>query len=145
LSLNTRIDLSIRVKNTRYNLKGTQKIMKMAIRKTALLAFAALIMVSFAISYAHPAKAKPMDYRYKVHNLSSSRITQLMASDDGKKYLPFDIGAGIKPGETMELVWDKSTDNGACEWWVKAAFADGGVSPAAQFDFCEEDLVLEFK
>lgn len=107
------------------------------------MAFAMVITLSFA-SFAHPTKAAKFEYKYKVHNGTGVTITKLMASDDGKNYLPFDIGAGIKPGQTITLVWDQSTDNGACEWWIKAAYADGSVSPPAKFDFCEEDLVLEF-
>lgn len=106
------------------------------------MAIATVVTLSFA-SFARPAKTKT-DYQYKVHNGTSVTITKLMASEDGKTYLPFDIGAGIKPGQTVTLVWDKSTDNGACEWWIKAGYADGDTSPAAKFDFCEEDLVLEF-
>ena len=44
----------------------------------------------------------------------------------------------------MELIWDKSTDNGNCEWHLKAVFADGSESDPAKFDFCEKDLVVEF-
>ena len=85
-----------------------------------------------------------VDYTFKVHNKASSRIVKIMASEDGKKYGVFDVGAGIKPGATMELVWDKSTDNGYCEWHLKAVFADGSESEPAVFDFCEKDLVVEF-
>ncbi|MGI9104864.1 MAG: hypothetical protein ACR2G4_01295 [Pyrinomonadaceae bacterium] len=56
----------------------------------------------------------------------------------------FDIGEGIEPGETATLVWDESTDDGNCEQWIKAVFDDGESSPAKKFDFCEENLVLEF-
>jgi hypothetical protein len=65
-------------------------------------------------------------------------------SEDGKSYGEFEIGKGIKAGETVELQWDKSTDNGKCKQWFKAVFDDGEESEAEQFDFCEEDLVLEF-
>lgn len=113
-------------------------------KKITLLAFA-LVLMSFAVSYAHAHKTATVEYTYKVHNKSKSTITALMASEDGKTYGEFDIGDGIKPGQTVTLVWDKSTDNGNCEQWIKAKFADGGVSPAAKFDFCEKDLVLEFE
>lgn len=113
-------------------------------KKISLLAFA-LVLMSFAVSYAHAPKASTVEYTYKVHNKSKSTIVALMASEDGKTYGEFDIGDGIQPGQTVTLVWDKSTDNGYCEQWIKAKFADGGVSPAAKFDFCEKDLVLEFE
>jgi hypothetical protein len=85
-----------------------------------------------------------VDYTFKVHNKSSSKIVRILASEDGKKYGNFDVGAGIKAGATMELVWDKSTDSGNCEWHLKAVFADGSESEPAVFDFCEKDLVVEF-
>jgi hypothetical protein len=113
-------------------------------RNVSLLAVA-LVFMSFAVSYAHAYKSSTPEYTYKVHNKSKSTITALLASEDGKTYGEFDIGKGIPPGQTVTLVWDKSTDEGNCEQWIKAKFADGGVSPAAKFDFCEEDLVLEFE
>jgi hypothetical protein len=113
-------------------------------KKITLLIFA-LVIMSFALSYAYAHKPSTVEYSYKVHNKSRSTITALLASEDGKTYGAFDIGKGIPPGQTVTLVWDKSTDNGNCEQWIKAKFADGGVSPAAKFDFCEADLVLEFE
>jgi hypothetical protein len=113
--------------------------------KAAALLVIALLTMSTALNYAHARKASAVEYTYKVHNKSASTITALLASEDGKTYGQFDIGKGIAPGKIVTLVWDKSTDEGNCEQWVKAKFADGGVSPAAKFDFCEEDLVLEFE
>jgi hypothetical protein len=113
-------------------------------KKVTLLIFA-LVIMSFALNYAYAHKASTVEYTYKVHNKSRSTITALLASEDGKTYGAFDIGKGIPPGQTVTLVWDKSTDEGNCEQWIKAKFADGGVSPAAKFDFCEADLVLEFE
>ena len=108
---------------------------------TGRVAFVALIVVTgLSMLYA----SSRMDYRFKVHNKSKSRMVKLLASPDGKKYAPFDIGDGIAPGETEELVWDKSTDNGACEWTLKAVFADESESEPAQFDFCEKNLIVEF-
>lgn len=104
------------------------------------LAMAALAL-SVSVLYATSSN---FDYRFKVHNKSDSKIVKLWASPDGKKYGSFDIGAGIAAGSTMELVWDKSTDNGNCEWYLKATFADGEDAPPAKFDFCEKDLVVEF-
>jgi hypothetical protein len=112
-------------------------------KKISLLVFA-LALTSFAVGYARTSNRYTVEYTYKVHNKSQSAITQLMASEDGKTYGAFDIGDGIAPGQTVTLVWDKSTDNGNCEQWIKAVFDDGGESPAKKFDFCEKDLVLEF-
>jgi hypothetical protein len=100
----------------------------------------ALILMSFAVS-----SARTPDYSFKVHNKSKNKIVKLLVSEDGKQYREFDIGDGIDAGETATLVWDKSTDNGACEWYFKAAFDDNEESKAAKFDFCEKNLVLEFQ
>lgn len=99
------------------------------------------VALTLCVSFLYASK---FDYRFKVHNKSTSKIVKLLASPDGKKYGNFDIGPGIKAGETMELIWDKSTDNGNCEWHLKAVFADGDESDPAKFDFCEKDLVVEF-
>lgn len=117
---------------------------KTPFKKAALLVLT-LAMMSFAFNYAPAHKAATVEYTYKVHNKSGSTIVALMASEDGRTYGEFNIGKGIPSGKIVTLVWDKSTDNGNCEQWIKAKFADGGVSPAAKFDFCEEDLVLEFE
>jgi len=128
-----------------------------SLRLAGVMTIAMAITFSFA-NFAHttnasnnspnisttPTNASNVDYRFKVHNKTGVTITKLMASDTGKNYRPFDVGAGVKPGQVMTLVWDQSTDDGACEWWIKAVYADGSSSPPAQFDFCEEDLVLEF-
>ena len=108
-------------------------------RKTSILA-AALILMSFAFTYA-----RAFDYSFKVHNKGKNKAVQLLVSEDGKQWGKFDIGNGIGPGETVTLVWDKSTDNSACTWYFKAIFDDGGESPAVKFDFCEKDLVLEIE
>ena len=106
--------------------------------KTLMLAVAVVLM-SGTLSVA-----RTPEYKFKVHNNTKSAIKKLQVSEDGKKWGFFDIGSGIGAGQTVELVWDKSTDNGACEWWFKATWSDGEVSDAAKFDFCEKDLVIEF-
>lgn len=108
------------------------------LKRISLLA-AVIGLMSFAVSHANAA-----EYKFKVKNNTKQKITKIMASPDGKKYGFFDIGAGLKAGGMMELVWDKSTDNGNCEWFFKAVFADGEESEAVEFDFCEKNLVLEF-
>lgn len=109
-------------------------------RKISLLA-CALLLASFAVSYAH---ATP-DYRFKVHNNTKQDIKKILVREDGKQeWGYFDIGEGIKKGDTDELIWDKSTDNGACHWDFKAVFDNGEESEIVKFDFCEKNLVLEF-
>jgi hypothetical protein len=102
---------------------------------------AAVLVGLMGISLAF---ASHVEYKFKVRNKTKVAIKKLLASPDGKKYGFFDIGAGIKPGATVELVWDKTTDKSNCEWYFKAVFADGEESEAEEFDFCEDDLVLEF-
>jgi hypothetical protein len=99
----------------------------------------AFILMSTTLGFA-----KSNEYKFKVYNNTKVAIKRIQVSDDGKKWGDFDIAPGIKAGATVELVWDKSTDNGACEWWFKATWSDGEVSDAAKFDFCEKDLVIEF-
>jgi hypothetical protein len=84
------------------------------------------------------------EYTFKVHNTTKDRIKKVLVSEDGDKYGPFDIGKGIPPGETVELKWDKSTNKSDCEWLIKAVFADGSETAPKKFDFCEEDLELDF-
>jgi hypothetical protein len=83
-------------------------------------------------------------YSFKVHNTTKDKITKLLASEDGKDYGNFDIGSGIAAGKTITLNWDKKTNDSDCEWFFKAKFADGEESEAVKFNFCEEDLELEF-
>jgi hypothetical protein len=105
----------------------------------ALMLATALILMSGTLSVA-----RSYDYKFKVHNNTKADIKKLQVSEDGKKWGYFDIGSGIKAGETVELVWDKSTDNDACEQYFKVQFADGDWSEPVKFDFCEKGLVLEF-
>ena len=83
-------------------------------------------------------------YTFKVRNHNVQRITKLLASEDGKNYKPFDIGKGIDVGETVQLNWNKSTNKSECKWYIKAVYADKSVGEAAKFDFCQEDLVIDF-
>ena len=100
----------------------------------------AIGLIGISVSLASTS----FDYKFKVHNTTKFRITKIMVSEDGKKYGLFDIGDGIPAGATEELVWDKSTDKGGCEWYFKATFSDKTESEPAKFDFCEKNLVLEF-
>ena len=109
-------------------------------RKAIVLAFA-FVLLSFTAGYAMAPKN---DYSFKVTNKTKTAIKKILVSEDGKKYGYFDIGNGIGAGKSATLVWDKSTDNGYCEWYFKAVFSDGAESEAVTFDFCEEELELVF-
>jgi hypothetical protein len=75
----------------------------------------------------------------------SHRITKLLGSEDGEHYGSFDVGrAGLAPGGTVTLKWDKSTNNSRCAWFIKAVFDDGSETEPKKFDFCEQDLELDF-
>ena len=84
------------------------------------------------------------DYSFKVHNNTKETITKLLVSEDGKTYGYFDIGDGIKAGDTETLTWDKSTNSQSCHQWFKAVWESGKEGKAVKFDFCEKDLTLEF-
>lgn len=68
----------------------------------------------------------------------------MLASEDGKKFSNFDIGAGVKVGETVTLNWDKSTNKSDCNWYLKAVYADKSVGEAVKFNFCEDDVAIDF-
>jgi len=110
------------------------------------LKFAACAALAFAAltNPVRQAAAADHQYSFKVHNTTREKITKLLASEDGKEYGNFDIGSGIGGGKTITLNWDKKTNDSGCKWFFKAEFADGEESPPVQFDFCEEDIELEF-
>src|SRR5689334_18024743 len=111
---------------------------KSNLAKVLMLAVAVVLMTGSL------SMARTPEYKFKVHNNTKQDIKKLQVSQDGKTWGYFDIGSGIKAGETVELVWDKSTDNENCEQYFKVLFADGDWSDAVKFDFCEKGLVLEF-
>ncbi|MDQ6808359.1 MAG: hypothetical protein M3Z64_02880 [Verrucomicrobiota bacterium] len=113
--------------------------MKQLLKITAILTLA----LSFLIIPFRSARAADQ-YSFKVHNTTKDKITKLLASEDGKDFGSFDIGKGIGAGETATLNWDKKTNEKGCHWFFKAVFADGEESEAKKFDFCEDDLELEF-
>jgi hypothetical protein len=106
---------------------------------SSLLAAACLLAGGSTLSVAHAG-----EYSFKVHNGTDDLITKILVSQNKKSWGFFKIGKGIKAGGNVNLVWDKSTDNEACEQWVKAVFNDGSESKPAKFDFCEDDLEIEF-
>jgi hypothetical protein len=105
-----------------------------------LMLATALMLLSFTLGFAKSSS----EYKFKVHNNTKHDIKKILVSEDGKKWGYFDIGDGIAAGATEELVWDKSTDNGYCEWHFKAVFDNKEESEAVEFNFCEKNLVLEF-
>jgi hypothetical protein len=100
----------------------------------------ALVLMSFTVSSARTS----FEYKFKVHNNTKQDIKKIEVSENGKSWGVFDIGSGIKAGATDTLIWDKSTDDENCDQYFRATFADGEVSDAVKFNFCEKDLVLEF-
>ncbi|HEY0426187.1 MAG TPA: hypothetical protein VGC76_00145 [Pyrinomonadaceae bacterium] len=107
--------------------------------KTALVSFV-FILLSFTVS-----KAQDSEFSFKVTNNTKTAIKKLLVAEPGqKKWGYFDIGAGIGAGKTVTLVWNKSTDKEQCVQWFKAVYADGSESEPAKFDFCEDELELEF-
>lgn len=105
------------------------------------ISFLSAVFVLLSVSATN---AQDSEFSFTVYNKTKSTIKKLLVSEDGKKYGYFDIGAGIAPGKKEELVWSKSTDNEKCVQWVKAVYADKSESEPVKFDFCEEDLELEF-
>jgi hypothetical protein len=106
--------------------------------KAVLLACALVLTALFS------SVALADDYSFKVHNNTKEKITKLLVSEDGKTYGFFDIGDGIKPGDTETLVWDKSANSQSCHQWFKAVWEGGKEGEPVKFDFCEKDLTLEF-
>ena len=74
--------------------------------KKAMLLGCALLVTTFVTQFALAADDQ---YSFKVKNTTDELITKILVSEDGEKYGYFDIGSGIKPGDTVTLVWDKST------------------------------------
>lgn len=84
------------------------------------------------------------DYSFKAKNTTKTAITEILVSENKREWGHFDVGNGIRPGKTVDLVWDQSTNSESCAQWVKATYADGSESEPAKFDFCESDLAIDF-
>ncbi len=91
-----------------------------------------------------PNVSDAAEFSFTATNTTSSAITEVLVSENKSDWGYFDIGAGIKPGATANLVWDQSTNSDSCAQWVKATYADGSESEPAKFDFCEEGLEIDF-
>ena len=83
------------------------------------------------------------EFSFTATNTTGSAVTEVLVSENKTDWGYFDIGSGIAPGATVNLVWSQSTNGEACEQWVKAVFADGSESEPAMFDFCEDGLELD--
>jgi hypothetical protein len=105
---------------------------------------AVLLAGAFAIAAFFSPIARGDDYSFKVHNNTEKTITKLLVSEDGETYGFFDIGDGIKAGDTETLVWNKATNSQSCHQWFKAVWEGGEEGKPVKFDFCEKGLVLEF-
>ena len=110
--------------------------------KKAILLACALLVTTFATQFA--LAADDDQHSFKVKNTTDELITKILVSEDGEKYGYFDIGKGIKPGQTVTLVWDKSTNDDSCDQWFKAVWESGKEGKPVKFDFCEDNLILEF-
>ena len=108
--------------------------------KKALLVGCALLATTLALPRASAAD----EYSFKVKNTTKELITKILVSEDGEKYGFFDIGKGIKPGESMTLVWNKDTNGQSCTQWFKAVWESGEEGKPVKFNFCEKGLELEF-
>lgn len=84
------------------------------------------------------------EFTFTATNTTSSKLTEIWVSEDKVDWGYFDIGSGIAPGSSANLVWDQSTNSENCAQWVMGVFADGSESEPAGFDFCEDGLELDF-
>lgn len=85
------------------------------------------------------------DYSFTVTNNTDTKIKKILVSEDGEEYGFFNIGNGINPGKTVTLVWHSSTEGENCEQYFKAVFANDEESEPQKFDFCEEEVAIEFE
>jgi hypothetical protein len=106
--------------------------------KTKLAVVAAFVLLSTVSVFAD-------EYQFQVTNNTNTKIAKILVSEDGEKYGFFNIGAGIPSGKTVSLVWDQSTNGESCHQYFKAVFANGEESEPQQFDFCEDEVAIEFE
>jgi len=104
----------------------------------------AAVFVGFSWGGLPSSVGAEKEYSFKVKNKTSMTIKQILVSEDKETWGKFNVGDGVPAGETVKLVWDKSTNSQECKQWVKAVLEDGSVTRPALFDFCEDDLLIEF-
>lgn len=90
------------------------------------------------------AAAHAEEYSFTATNTDKTVLTEVLVSENKKDWGYFDIGTGIAPGATVNLIWDQSTNSDNCSQWVKGTWADGTESEPAKFDFCENGLKIDF-
>lgn len=100
------------------------------------------LLCALALLMASPAAFA--EYAFQIENNTDSKIVAIVVSEDGEDWGAFDIGSGIPAGRTADLVWDSSTDGSGCGWYFMARFDDGSDSDLVAFDFCEDELVIQF-
>ena len=100
--------------------------------------------LAIATSGIIAGSASAAEFSFTATNTTRTAITGVLVSEDKSEWGYFDIGNKIKPGATVNLVWDQSTNSEGCSQWVKATYADGSESEPAKFDFCEDGLAIEF-
>ncbi|BAH74148.1 hypothetical protein DMR_06570 [Solidesulfovibrio magneticus RS-1] len=108
-------------------------------------AFFVVLGVAALAVFSQAGSAVAGDYSFKVHNKSDVGITKVLVREAGGSWGSFDIGTMIEPGRTAKLVWAKHTNNQDCEQWIKVVYADGSEAKATKFDFCEDNLEIEFE
>lgn len=84
-------------------------------------------------------------YKFTIENNTDQDIVGIEVSEDGSSWGEFDVGSGIPAGSSAEATWAEHTDDSNCEWQFRAEFEDGSVSDAVAFDFCEDDLTINFE
>lgn len=104
--------------------------------------FVAFVLIAILLS---SASAFADEYSFTVTNNTDTKIKKILVSENGRNWGYFDIGGGIKAGKTETLVWDASTNGEDCVQYFKAVFANGEESEPQSFDFCEEDVAIEFE
>ena len=110
-------------------------------RKIVRMAAVAFGIAAGGLAATHALAA---EFSFTAINTTDSAVTEVLVSEDKAEWGYFDIGSGIKPGATANLVWSQSTNSENCKQWVKASYADGSESEPAKFDFCEDGLEIEF-
>ncbi len=88
--------------------------------------------------------AQAAEFSFTATNTTDSAVTEIWVSENKRDWGYFDIGSGIEPGSTSNLVWSQSTNSENCSQWVKAKYADDSESEPAKFDFCEDGLEIDF-
>jgi len=105
-----------------------------------------VLLISTLIFMSAAGHASPHEvYSFTIYNKTERVITKIFVSEDGDDYRLFDIGEGIVPSTTAELIWTESTNLTGCRQYIRAQFDDNSQSEAVKFDFCEPGVVLEIK